>query len=161
MFGTAVITSIRDDNIIEARSLSGIQMYLNRDSYDQILSPVEINAITDHAIEQDDRVFTAQLTKTNLRQSKHSYHIKTQTDSGANVIVTRHKHLLHHYKKIKSHGILGVKADDIAINVLGKGYIKWTSNQDQTLWIPCFYSPDVDDTIILSLIHISEPTRPY
>ena len=125
-------------------------MFLNKDSFTQQLSKKEYSIIMQYAMEQDSMKYVKRANKTSFRMNKFTYHVlnKTQTDSGANCSVTKNKNLLHKYQKIPAHGINGVKAEEEAIKVIGKGYIKWTSQDEQTLWIPCYYSPDVEDTII-------------
>ena len=62
--------------------------------------------------------------------------------------MTSNLSLLHQYKYIKPYNISGVKDDDIVLKAIGKDNEKCNSKHNQVLWIPCYYAPEVDGTII-------------
>ena len=116
-----------------------MKVYLTRSDCDKVLQ---------HAMEYDKAHYTKRFNRTIMSTIQNSYQIKIQTDTGANCSVTSDKTRLHQYQRIKAYSIGGVKAEDEAIKAVGKGYIKWTSRDNQTLWIPCYYAPEADGTII-------------
>jgi ribosomal protein L16 Arg81 hydroxylase len=46
------------------------------------------------------------------------------------------------------YNINGTHKDDIAIQCTGKGYLPWTLENGDMLYIPCYYSPNKAETIL-------------
>jgi hypothetical protein len=71
-----------------------------------------------------------------------------QIDGGANRSLTNNKQLLSRFKTTTSYNIHGINKDDIALQCTDKGYLHWTSNNGDILYIPCYYSPEASETIM-------------
>jgi hypothetical protein len=69
--------------------------------------------------------------------------IKIQIDGGANRSITSRRDLLHHFKQTTAYPIYGVNKDDVALQCIGRGYLPWIAENEDTLYIPMFYSPEV------------------
>ena len=75
--------------------------------------------------------------------------IQVQLDGGANRSLTNDKSILHNYKEIARYPMMGIKDNDVALTCTGKGYIPWCATTGDLLYVPCYYSPDAAETIIL------------
>jgi hypothetical protein len=73
---------------------------------------------------------------------------QVQLDGGANSSITNNSTLLSRYQPTDSYAIYGVNKDEIALTCTGRGYIPWRANNGDTVYVPCYYSPDAAETII-------------
>ena len=74
--------------------------------------------------------------------------IPAQEDNGANRTCTNNKQLLVHFQDITPYPINGVNSDGPALHCTGVGYLPWKNGDGQLLLIRCFYSPQINGTII-------------
>ena len=74
--------------------------------------------------------------------------LKGQNDIGANTSVTNVKSSLLLYQDITPLAIGGVNKDDPAISCTGKGYLRWTAQNGNSLLVPTYYCEQADGTII-------------
>ena len=71
-----------------------------------------------------------------------------QSDSGANRIVTDNMKLLENITFIKDYPMGGCNKEDIAIVCTAKGLLKLTDTHGNTIRVECYFSKDVDGTIV-------------
>ena len=77
-----------------------------------------------------------------------SHAFRMLIDLGANRSATCHKNMLQDYKPIKKKAIAGPNKNEGDIIVEGIGYYPWYTPCHQKLLIRCYYSPDLNETIV-------------
>ena len=85
-------------------------------------------------------------------------------DSGASMCVTFDKEdFVGPIQPLPSKSTINGIANNLRIE--GKGTVSWpildTNGNLRDLKLPAYYIPKLKQRLLLSLIHISEPTRPY
>jgi len=73
--------------------------------------------------------------------------VQVHVDGGANRSVTNNIHLLTGYRDIKRYPLNGVSGDGPAVYCTGSGYLPWKADSQTSVFIKCYYSKDVAETI--------------
>ena len=104
---------------------------------------------TDKALQDDLDILDQELDITpTINKIQKIQILRGQNDIGANTSVTNDKDALLLYQDITALPIGGVNKDDPAISCTGKGYLRWTAQNGNSLLVPTYYCEQADGTII-------------
>lgn len=118
--------------------------------YDEILPEKPMQYIpqeTDRWIKQHGKWFDPYFDD-KAKVNKLVNQLTMQSDSGANRIVTDDLSLLDNVTFIHNYPMSGCNKEDVAIICTAKGQLTLHSDNGNTLKVTCYYSKDVDGTIV-------------